>query len=212
MPSPSNLIREGMGAQLKGRAKEKMEEEKCPQHVYMQCMKNQSANFGTYTIDGCGEFIPDGSGFFCTACSCHRSFHRKVPASSYISSELPLAQTAQAASIENQAMEKQRRARTKFTVDQKKKMGSFAEKIGWRISKRERGDEEEVERFLEETEVSRRAFKVWMHNHRNAGHAQATADSSGTETDESAPAITAGVINNVDAEVEAYEHNNARVY
>lgn len=85
-------------------------------------------------------------------------------------------------------------------------MGRFAERIGWRIPKREREEEEmEVERFLEEAGVSRRAFKVWMHNHRNnnascvAGQGQqgsvAAADSSGTdgtETDDvSVLAITA---------------------
>ncbi|ONK65337.1 uncharacterized protein A4U43_C07F36080 [Asparagus officinalis] len=72
-------------------------------------------------------------------------------------------------------------------------MGRFAERVGWRVPKREReGEEREVERFLEEAGVSRRAFKVWMHNHRNnnnaycvAGRGQqgsvAAADSSGTD-------------------------------
>lgn len=82
-------------------------------------------------------------------------------------------------------------------------MGNFSERIGWRIPKREREEGEEVERFLEETGVSRRAFKVWMHNHRNAAQAQTTAETSGTETDDSAQAMVAGINGSVDVEVEA---------
>jgi len=168
-------------------------------HVYMQCMKNQSANLGAYTIDGCGEFVPDNDGFFCAACSCHRSFHHKVTTASYISPQLAPPAVMQAAAIDNQSVDqKPRRARTKFTAEQKEKMGSFAERIGWRISKRERVEEEEVDRFLEETGISRRAFKVWMHNHRNtATQAQTAADSSGIETDDSTPAVTAGNTDNI---------------
>lgn len=182
-----------------------MQEERCLQHVYMQCMKNQSANLGTYTIDGCGEFVPDDSRHFCIACGCHRSFHSKVPASSNICQQLvPPVEN------QNQAMnQKPRRARTNFTPQQKEKMGSFAERIGWRILNREREEDEEVERFLEETGVSRRAFKVWMHNHRNAAQTQTAADSSSTETDDSAPVIAAGINDIVDVEVDDNGNRNS---
>lgn len=47
-------------------------------HVYMQCVKNQSGNIGTYTIDGYGEFIPLDEGLYCSACGCHCSFNLKL--------------------------------------------------------------------------------------------------------------------------------------
>ncbi|KAL5826412.1 hypothetical protein ACOSQ4_018209 [Xanthoceras sorbifolium] len=58
-----------------------------------------------------------------------------------------------------------KRSRTKFTQDQKDKMYSFAEKLGWRMHK---GEEKSMQEFCSEVGVSRRVFKVWMHNHKNA--------------------------------------------
>ncbi|PIN25950.1 hypothetical protein CDL12_01306 [Handroanthus impetiginosus] len=58
-----------------------------------------------------------------------------------------------------------KRFRTKFSQHQKDRMQEFAEKIGWRIQKQ---DEEEVQRFCNETGVKRQVFKVWMHNNKQA--------------------------------------------
>ncbi|KAJ7559524.1 hypothetical protein O6H91_04G089500 [Diphasiastrum complanatum] len=57
-----------------------------------------------------------------------------------------------------------KRFRTKFSSEQKDKMLSFAEKLGWKIQKH---DEAEVQQFCEETGVKRHVLKVWMHNNKH---------------------------------------------
>ncbi|KAF7819707.1 zinc-finger homeodomain protein 9-like [Senna tora] len=57
-----------------------------------------------------------------------------------------------------------KRFRTKFTQDQKDKMYQFAEKVGWKMQKR---DEELVQEFCHEVGVDRGVLKVWMHNNKN---------------------------------------------
>ncbi|XP_061362363.1 zinc-finger homeodomain protein 2-like [Gastrolobium bilobum] len=57
-----------------------------------------------------------------------------------------------------------KRFRTKFTQEQKEKMGAFAEQLGWRIQKH---DEAAVEQFCAENCIKRNVFKVWMHNNKN---------------------------------------------
>ncbi|KAK8672772.1 hypothetical protein V6N13_111133 [Hibiscus sabdariffa] len=49
---------------------------------YKECLKNHAAAIGGNATDGCGEFMPSGEeGFLealmCSACNCHRNFHRK---------------------------------------------------------------------------------------------------------------------------------------
>lgn len=49
---------------------------------YRECMKNHAAAMGGTAMDGCGEFMPSGEegtieALTCSACSCHRNFHRK---------------------------------------------------------------------------------------------------------------------------------------
>nr|GMC73520.1 zinc-finger homeodomain protein 9-like [Ipomoea batatas]GME15455.1 zinc-finger homeodomain protein 9-like [Ipomoea batatas] len=57
-----------------------------------------------------------------------------------------------------------KRFRTKFTQDQKDKMLEFAEKIGWKILKR---DEDLINEFCAKIGVERGVLKVWMHNNKN---------------------------------------------
>ncbi|GMJ08804.1 homeobox protein 23, ZINC FINGER HOMEODOMAIN 10 [Hibiscus trionum] len=57
-----------------------------------------------------------------------------------------------------------KRFRTKFSQLQKHKMLEFAEKIGWRIQKR---DEQLIQDFCNEVGVHRGVLKVWMHNNKN---------------------------------------------
>ncbi|XP_027358362.1 zinc-finger homeodomain protein 9 [Abrus precatorius] len=57
-----------------------------------------------------------------------------------------------------------KRFRTKFTQEQKEKMHEFAEKVGWKMQKR---DEEMVMEFCNEVGVDRGVLKVWMHNNKN---------------------------------------------
>ncbi|PSS21678.1 Zinc-finger homeodomain protein [Actinidia chinensis var. chinensis] len=49
---------------------------------YRECLKNHAASMGGNARDGCGEFMPNGEegtieALYCSACNCHRNFHRK---------------------------------------------------------------------------------------------------------------------------------------
>jgi ZF-HD homeobox protein with Cys/His-rich dimerization domain len=49
---------------------------------YKECLKNHAASIGGNATDGCGEFMPSGpdgsiEALKCSACGCHRNFHRK---------------------------------------------------------------------------------------------------------------------------------------
>ncbi|XP_020534070.1 zinc-finger homeodomain protein 4 [Jatropha curcas] len=49
---------------------------------YRECLKNHAAAMGGNATDGCGEFMPSGEegsieALTCSACNCHRNFHRK---------------------------------------------------------------------------------------------------------------------------------------
>ncbi|KAH7865488.1 hypothetical protein Vadar_007307 [Vaccinium darrowii] len=49
---------------------------------YRECLKNHAAAMGGSAVDGCGEFMPSGEegtleALICSACNCHRNFHRK---------------------------------------------------------------------------------------------------------------------------------------
>ncbi|XP_061357268.1 zinc-finger homeodomain protein 4 [Gastrolobium bilobum] len=49
---------------------------------YRECLKNHAAAMGGNATDGCGEFMPNGEegtieALNCSACHCHRNFHRK---------------------------------------------------------------------------------------------------------------------------------------
>ncbi|KAL4368185.1 hypothetical protein GQ457_05G016270 [Hibiscus cannabinus] len=49
---------------------------------YKECLKNHAAAIGGNATDGCGEFMPNGEegsleALMCSACNCHRNFHRK---------------------------------------------------------------------------------------------------------------------------------------
>ncbi|TKY65188.1 Zinc-finger homeodomain protein 11 [Spatholobus suberectus] len=57
-----------------------------------------------------------------------------------------------------------KRFRTKFTQEQKEKMQKFAEKVGWKMQKK---DEDLVQEFCNEVGVDRSVLKVWMHNNKN---------------------------------------------
>lgn len=49
---------------------------------YKECLKNHAAAIGGIATDGCGEFMAAGKlgtieALKCSACNCHRNFHRK---------------------------------------------------------------------------------------------------------------------------------------
>ncbi|KAI3665878.1 hypothetical protein L6452_44513 [Arctium lappa] len=56
-----------------------------------------------------------------------------------------------------------KRFRTKFTQIQKEKMQEIAERVGWKMQKR---DEEMIIGFCNEIGVEKGVFKVWMHNNK----------------------------------------------
>ncbi|CAA6658766.1 unnamed protein product [Spirodela intermedia] len=57
-----------------------------------------------------------------------------------------------------------KRARTKFSEEQKQRMKELSERLGWRMQK---GDGALVERACREIGVSQGVFKVWMHNNKH---------------------------------------------
>lgn len=58
-----------------------------------------------------------------------------------------------------------KRFRTKFSKEQKERMYEFAEKLGWRMQKK---DDEAVEEFCKEVGIGKVVLKVWMHNNKHA--------------------------------------------
>ncbi|WCJ25721.1 Zinc-finger homeodomain protein 9 [Euphorbia peplus] len=57
-----------------------------------------------------------------------------------------------------------KRFRTKFSQDQKDRMHEFADRVGWKMQKR---DEDTVQEFCNEIGVDKGVLKVWMHNNKN---------------------------------------------
>ncbi|KAL0535514.1 hypothetical protein IC582_029845 [Cucumis melo] len=154
---------------------------------YRECLRNHAASLGSYATDGCGEFTLDDSSspanlLHCAACGCHRNFHRKVTyiaggggrSSAATATDDDLMDYDRHAVVEYAAADTERsggggskkRFRTKFTVDQKEKMLAFAEKLGWKLQRKDLDDE--IERFCRSVGVTRQVFKVWMHNHKNS--------------------------------------------
>lgn len=144
--------------------------------LYRECLRNHAATLGSYATDGCGEFtLDDPAGSLqCAACGCHRNFHRKVtcpPPSSHMRDLSELTEYSGGGGSGGEGRRK--RYRTKFTVEQKEKMLGFAEKLGWKLQRKEL--EGEIEAFCRSVGVSRQVFKVWMHNHKNSCSSNASA-------------------------------------
>ncbi|KAL1563126.1 Zinc-finger homeodomain protein [Salvia divinorum] len=58
-----------------------------------------------------------------------------------------------------------KRFRTKFTQDQKEKMLEFAERVGWKMQKK---DEDLISEFCSKAGLEKGVLKVWMHNNKSA--------------------------------------------
>ncbi|KAI3450951.1 hypothetical protein Pfo_007616 [Paulownia fortunei] len=144
---------------------------------YMECLKNHAAAIGGNATDGCGEFMAGGEegsleALKCSACNCHRNFHRKINIQPEPSSNSQCHPSAFGPAVMKKSIygagtelggEVKKRFRTKFTQEQKEKMLSFAEKAGWKIQKL---DDSEVRRFCQEIGIKRKVLKVWMHNNK----------------------------------------------
>ncbi|KAK8921674.1 ZF-HD homeobox protein [Platanthera zijinensis] len=162
---------------------------------YRECLKNHAACIGGNATDGCGEFMPSGEegtleALKCSACNCHRNFHRKevegdlspcelfhfkggrkmmgqknslIPRPSPHPMIMPFGaiQTSESDEMEGYG---EKRFRTKFTSEQKEKMLAFAERVGWRLQKQE---ESMVQQLCQDIGIRRRVFKVWMHNNKH---------------------------------------------
>ncbi|XP_059306773.1 zinc-finger homeodomain protein 8-like [Lycium ferocissimum] len=161
--------------------------------IYRECLRNHAASLGSYATDGCGEFTLDDinttpggrSSLHCAACGCHRNFHRKVTCGASYSNNNNssrddreiIAADYRLATEESPAVSERsgkKRFRSKFTADQKGKMLAFAEKLGWTLQRKD--EENETERFCREVGVSRKVFKVWMHNHKNNSSSTTTGN------------------------------------
>lgn len=82
-----------------------------------------------------------------------------------------------------------KRFRTKFSNEQKEKMLQFAEKVGWKMQKR---DDDLVHEFCNQVGVERGVLKVWMHNNKNT-MGKKPGDSNGTTTTTTTAAAAATV-------------------
>ncbi|KAL2461909.1 Zinc-finger homeodomain protein 6 [Abeliophyllum distichum] len=161
--------------------------------IYRECLRNHAATLGSYATDGCGEFTLDDTspgGLRCGACGCHRNFHRKITyGASYSSRGVGLGTVAEmieyggggqlVQSPESERSSK-KRFRTRFTEEQKEKMLELAEKLGWKLQRKD--EEDETERFCRGIGISRKVFKVWMHNHKNSSSASASTGNASSLT------------------------------
>ncbi|KAG5007488.1 hypothetical protein JHK85_026030 [Glycine max] len=155
----------------------------CSNYLYRECLRNHAASLGSYATDGCGEFTLDvdsvsSPSLQCAACGCHRNFHRKVtcPAvegglqavtggSGDMMEYSGGGDVGRITEMGERSGGSKKRFRTKFSAEQKEKMLGFAEKLGWKLQRKEVDDE--IERFCKSVGVTRQVFKVWMHNHKN---------------------------------------------
>ncbi|KAI9119075.1 hypothetical protein K1719_009750 [Acacia pycnantha] len=76
----------------------------------------------------------------------------------------PESTAAPANALGMPTMNSRKRFRSKFTQEQKDKMHQFAERVGWKMQKR---DDDLVQEFCHEVGVDRGVLKVWMHNNKN---------------------------------------------
>ncbi|KAG5240121.1 zinc-finger homeodomain protein [Salix suchowensis] len=157
---------------------------------YKECLKNHAASFGGLALDGCGEFMPkptttpqDPASLKCAAWSTSSgpspsptSPASPTPQSFYPSAPHMLLALStghpddtqlqiQGHSLVMTSSHGKKRARTKFSREQKERMYLFAEKLGWRMPRG--NNDRDVEEFCSEIGVNRNVFKVWMHNNRS---------------------------------------------
>ncbi|XP_027075059.1 zinc-finger homeodomain protein 9-like [Coffea eugenioides] len=122
-------------------------------------------------------------------------------------SNIPITPTANAgAAVTAGNSNGRKRYRTKFTPDQKEKMLDFAEKVGWKIQKR---DEDLIAEFCNEIGVDKGVLKVWMHNNKNTfgKRDQANISSGGANSAAAGAAATTDNGNGMEFTIH-YHHQN----
>lgn len=102
---------------------------------------------------------------------------------------LPMTPTGNTAAAGGVNPNGRKRFRTKFTQDQKDKMLEFAERVGWKMQKR---DEELIADFCNEIGVDKGVLKVWMHNNKNTFGRK---DQANTTPNSSNPTVIAAANN-----------------
>ncbi|CAH8390770.1 unnamed protein product [Eruca vesicaria subsp. sativa] len=154
-----------------------------PKPHYGECRKNQAASTTTTTAyDGCGEFVsanPAEDSLNCAACGCHRTFHLQEPLSDGAILEIlkisplqfrqifcsPYGNTEERIVTDRSNEEgAKKRVKRRFTEEQREKMRSYAEKVGWKVSTESR---ERVKEFCDGIGVTRKNLRVWMNNNHN---------------------------------------------
>lgn len=80
-----------------------------------------------------------------------------------------------------------KRFRTKFTPGQKERMLQFAERVGWKM---QRKDEELIAGFCGEIGVDKGVFKVWMHNNKSTFGKSKANGNSGFEIAATTPPVS----------------------
>ncbi|KAH7835985.1 hypothetical protein Vadar_031735 [Vaccinium darrowii] len=161
---------------------------------YRECLKNHAASMGGNATDGCGEVNsgrklilghhngilgPETLGYPTGTLIHSRPAHHQQMMMSYNVGSMPSESDEQecgggygggggGGGVVGRPLPPphlvKKRFRTKFTPEQKEKMLSFAEKVGWKIQKQE---ENVVQNFCQEIGVKRRVLKVWMHNNKH---------------------------------------------
>ncbi|KAL6143462.1 hypothetical protein ACLB2K_054157 [Fragaria x ananassa] len=97
-----------------------------------------------------------------------------------------------------------KRFRTKFSQEQKDKMFQFAERVGWKMQKR---DEDIVHEFCNEIGVDKGVLKVWMHNNKNTfAKRDGVVSGSGGALNGISATVTARIPNNTSLDEQL--HNN----
>ncbi|XP_023533426.1 zinc-finger homeodomain protein 10-like [Cucurbita pepo subsp. pepo] len=93
-----------------------------------------------------------------------------------------------------------KRFRTKFSNEQKEKMLDLAERVGWKMQKR---DEDLVRDFCNEIGIERGVLKVWMHNNKNTMGKKTDTNGATTTTP---TATAAAAVNNNENRADAGLH------
>ncbi|KAF6171851.1 hypothetical protein GIB67_007372 [Kingdonia uniflora] len=131
--------------------------------------------------------MPSPTSLKCFACGCHRNFHRReensqisnphcqAPHRENSASPTPISSSSHHPSVPQMLLAlstgvsdksgARKRYRTKFSKEQKEKMYSFAEKLGWKIPRTGEGTLMMGE-YCNDIGVEKGVFKVWMHNHK----------------------------------------------
>ncbi|KAL7144240.1 hypothetical protein ABFS83_08G246100 [Erythranthe nasuta] len=166
---------------------------------YMECLKNHAAAIGGTATDGCGEFMAGGEegsleALKCSACNCHRNFHRKIqlPYSAEHHHQLMFMKkrstsgsgvyingAGEAAEIgglalgggggggHNQTSSSGELGKKRYRTKFSQEQKEKMQVFAERAAwKITKLDESEVRSFCQEIGIKRKVLKVWMHNNK----------------------------------------------